>query len=59
MWSHKKHGKKEFKSQHVHPSWDKRLFVLQWINPKDVQKSLTISFESWQMAKKMGWIKIK
>lgn len=56
MWSHKKHGKKNFtgtysfqKVKRPYP-YQERIFQL-------VCGDKIISFESWQAAKKMGWIK--
>ena len=56
MWSHKKHGKKIFTGTYAfqkvkrHYPYQERIFQL-------VCGDKIISFESWQAAKKDGWIK--
>jgi hypothetical protein len=48
MWSHKKHGK-NFKGKYSFKSGER---VFELTNGKR-----TISFESWQMAKSLGWVR--
>lgn len=53
MWMNKKYGKKQFKGSYVKLKGE-RVFELTFAN-KEVK---TITFESWQMAKKLGWVKV-
>lgn len=61
MWTNKKHGKKEFKSNYEfnqvkHTGRTERTFVLKtWKKNGELDK--VISFESWQAAKALGWVK--
>lgn len=50
MWTHKKFGKKPFVGRYERDKDAERVFVLRRGKRK-------ISFESWQMAKKVGWKK--
>lgn len=61
MWTHKKQGKKEFKGTYeqiaiTHSGKRERIFILKTWN-KDGTLKRAISFESWQAAKKLGWVK--
>lgn len=56
MWTHKKRGKKTFKGTYLiipvsrgYPLQE-RVFQL-------ICGDLIVSFESWQAAKKLGWVK--
>lgn len=49
MWTHKKYPKREFKGYYRY-FYGERVFELS-------DKKRTITFESWQMAKSMGWRK--
>ena len=51
MWKHnKKYKGKEFKGSYERDAKKERVFVLTY-------KKRRITFESWQMAKKLGWMK--
>jgi len=52
-WTHKKF-KSPFYSRYVRTKSGDRIFEL--VNLKSAR---VISFESWQMAKKLGWEKVK
>lgn len=55
-WKNKKHGSKKFKSSHERDKDGERIFVLKEV--VTTKKSLKkYSFESFQMAKKLGWSK--
>lgn len=49
-WTHKKFGKQTFTSFYVRDREGERNFVLY-----SQGKFRRITFESWQMAKKLGW----
>lgn len=63
MWTNKKHGKKQFKGRYVindikYTGKAERVFTLMtW--KKDGTLGRVISFESWQAAKALGWVKVK
>lgn len=62
LWTNKKHGKKQFKSNYVkttvpHTGKTERLFQLKtW--KKNGEVDLVKSFDSWQAAKAAGWVKV-
>jgi len=58
-WQHKKHGKTVFKSEYERDTEDERVFVLQSFKKKDGSLKKKYTFESWQMAKELGWTKIQ
>lgn len=53
MWSNKKYGKKLFKGSYHFLSSNRSGRIFNLDNGKRV-----VSFESWQMAKKLGWVKV-
>lgn len=58
MWTHKKYGKTKWIGSYGTDNRGERVFYLT----KDIKpgrKHRNISFESWQMAKDLGWKKGK
>jgi len=57
IWTNKKFGKKQFTSHYWKDTAGERVFILIYKFKKGGAREIT--FESWQMAKALGWIKQK
>lgn len=53
-WKHKSHGKREYVGRYERDKSGERLFIL--FNEKPYHK---LTFESFQMAKRLGWTKVR
>lgn len=51
MWSHKKFKGAQFVGHYITDDHDRSFFIVAQIKGK----KKTVSFESWQAAKQMGW----
>ncbi len=54
MWSNKKHGKRKFFGHYERDNKGERNFILESTEKSGYKR---ITFESWQAAKKLGWVK--
>lgn len=57
MWTHKKYGNTKWKGSYGTDNRGERVFYLTKWGDSPVTKFRNITFESWQMAKKLGWVK--
>lgn len=55
VWTNPKYGKKEFSSQYSRLNGE-RVFELLYLTGF-ARTSKTFTFESWQMAKQVGWVR--
>lgn len=55
MWSNKKHGKTKYRGMYQRHNGE-RVFVL--LGFKSSGEAHVVTFESWQMAKLVGWSKV-